>query len=790
VIDDPSRTPPDLIERVREAARHDVPIGATQRFVRGEGRFIADVAIPGVLHGAFVRSPYAHADIRSIDVEPATGLPGVVAVLTASDLGPLAEPLPALFVEPGFEGARTHRALASDVVRYAGEPVALVVARTKAIAADALDLVSVDYEALRPVASLEAGLADHAPLVHADLGTNRFGHGHFSRGDAPAVIAAAPRRLALRLRMDRGAAVPLEGRGVLARPEPDGMLTIWSSTQRPVRLRNHLAAILGLPSERVRVITGDIGGGFGPKGMYTYPEEVTIPWAALRLGMPIRWIEDRYEHMVATHQSREQLHEVEVGFDADGRVLALRDHFWNDVGASAPYGASVPAYTAFSIPGPYRVPAYDVSWELVYTNRTPTSPYRGSGGPYATFVMERTLDRIASDVGIDRAEVRRRNLLAPDELPWETGLPFQDGRALVHDAGDYPATLQKALDAIEWASPVEQDRRQGGASRRGIGIACYAEATGPRAPEGVRLTLEEDGTILARTGTSSQGQGHESLIAHVVSAVMGVGEEAVHVMDGDSSAFETGLGTYGSKVAVIVGTAGFRAATRLREQVIAAAADRLLCSPADLDLEGGHVTRRDGEDTGLDLAQLAAAAEAEGEPFDTSEVFSPERAAMAMGAHAARVEVDELGQVRILRYVAVTDSGLRVSPRVVDGQIVGAVAQGIGGMLLEQLAYDEEANPLSRTLMDYLLPTALDVPAIESLHVEHPTALNELGIKGAGEAGIFAVNAVLASAIEDALGLADVAPIDHAPLLLPEREALVQQSQERRDGRHAGGGQA
>src|SRR5712691_9484677 len=510
------------------------------RLLRGHGRFTDDID-DGALESVLVRSPYAHARILSIDVTAARALPGVAAVYTAADLPFGGVDLPLLIPHPNLTLGRTQRCLAAERVRYAGEAVAFVVAESRYIAEDAAELVEVDYEPLPVVITPEVALkAEH--LVHDDVPGNVAAEMLQEVGDVKAALSAAPHRKQLRFRYERGAASPMEGRAVWARwSKPERKLTVYDSTQSPTSIRGGLAVLFGLPESSVEVIAPDVGGGFGPKIMLFYPDELLVPYAAMQLGRPVKWTEDRQEHFTAVNQERGQVHDVEVGFDGDGRVLALDDDFIHDGGAYTPYGIILPIITAAQVPGPYRVPSYRVRFRDVYTNATPTSPYRGAGRPHACFVMERTLDAIAADVGIDRAEVRRRNLIQPDEFPYDVGVGWQDGNMVVYDSGNYPKLLETALEKLG-PKPAGDNV--------GMGLAMYVEGTGVGPYEGAHVQVLVSGKVVAATGIPSQGQAHATVWAQVVADELGVDVRDVEVSSGDTRRFRWGVGTFASRAAI------------------------------------------------------------------------------------------------------------------------------------------------------------------------------------------------------------------------------------------------
>ena len=755
------------------------------RLLRGQGRFTDDID-EGALESCLVRSPYAHARIKSIDVSAARAMPGVAAVFTAADLPFGAIDLPLLIPHPNLTHGRTQKCLASTIVRYTGEPVAFVVAESRSVAEDAAELVEVDYEQLPVVITPEsAAAAQH--LVHTDVPGNVAAEMTQEVGDTKKALAAAPHRKRLRLRFERGAANPMEGRAVWARwSEPDRRLTVYDSTQSPTSIRGGLAVLFGLPESNVDVIAPDVGGGFGPKIMLFYPDELLVPFAAMHLGRPVKWTEDRSEHFTAVNHERGQVHEVEVGFDKDGRVLALSDDFIHDAGAYTPYGIILPIITAAQVPGPYRVPNYRVRFRDVYTNATPTSPYRGAGRPHACFVMERTLDAIAEELGLDRVEVRRRNLIQTDEFPYPLGIAWQDGNEAIYDSGNYPALLNRA---VEMLGP-----RPAG-DHVGMGIAIYVEGTGVGPYEGAHVQVLVSGKVVAATGIPSQGQAHATVWAQVVADQLGVDVADVQVTGGDTRRFPWGVGTFASRGAVTAGNAMFVAAGMVAEKAKRIAAEHLEADPADMELAGGQVRVKGSPDKGMPLAAVSVLAnpvryafgggteaatqfsskregpplQGGGEPgLEATGYYSPPGSTWASGCHAAYVRVDpQTFRLEILKYVVVHDCGKVINPLVVQGQIEGGVAQGIGGAFYERLAYGEDGQLRNASFMEFLIPYSTEIPEIEIDHIETPSPLNPLGVKGAGEAGVIPVGAVLASAIEEALGVA-ITEMPLSPLRLFE----------------------
>lgn len=734
------------------------------RLLVGQGLFVDDVQLPGMVHAAVLRSPHAHARILRVDVRRALEHPDVLLVWTHADLPPsLRAPLPKLIPHPDLKHHKTQYALAPDKVRHVGEPVAFVVATSRYAAEDALELIEVDYEPLPAVVDLEEAAAGRPALVHEDIGTNVAAHSVQRVGDYEAARARADVVLARRFVVDRGCASPMETRGVVASWDPRaGQLTVWDSTQAPIPIRNGLAALLGLAQKDVRVVAPDVGGGFGPKIMMFYPEEVLVPLAAMRLGRPVKWIEDRREHFVATNHERTQIHDAEIALDREGRILGVRTVFLHDAGAYIPYGLIVPIVAECTLPGPYRIPNYHAEFRAVFTNKTIVSPYRGAGRPHGVFVMERLLDLAARELGLDRAEIRRRNFIQPHEFPYHVGLIYQDNAPLVYDSGNYPAALDRALEAVGYDRwPEEKARYRAEGRRVGLGFACYVEGSGIGPYEGCRVSVEPSGQVYVATGVGTQGQGHATSFAQVVADALGVDVRDVHVVTGDTAAFSWGTGTFASRAAVVAGSAVHLAAQAVRQKALQVAASLLEASPEDLELVDGQVRVRGAPSRAVSLGEVARAAnplrgvlpaEWEGPGLEATRYFAPPRGTFSHGVHAALVEVDpDTATVRFLKYVVVHDCGVVLNPLILDGQIHGGVAQGIGGSFFERLVYDESGQLLSGSFLDFHIPTAMEIPEIEIHHQQTPSPLNPIGAKGAGEGGVIPVPALLAQAVEDAL---------------------------------------
>ena len=735
----------------------------------GRALFVDDVILPGMLHAAFVRSPLAHARLRDIDVSAAAARQGVVAVYTATELGAFWHRGPLLVSPPPIAGhvfhARTQAVLARDKVRHVGEPIAVVVADNRYLAEDAAELVSVDYDPLDAVVDLERALAPAGPLVHDDLASNVAAHVVQRRGDWAAARTEAAVCIARRFRFDRGASAAIENRATVAQWDPrQGELTVWDTTQAPIPIRNGLARLLGLSESQVRVIAPFVGGGFGPKIMMFYPEEVLVPWLAMQLGRPVKWTEDRAENFVATTQEREQIHDAEIALTRDGRILGVADRFLHDTGAYDPYGLTVPINSQCTLLGPYIVPNYESEFTAVFTNRTLVTPVRGAGRPHGVFVIERLLDLAARELHIDPVEIRRRNFIPPDAFPWDNEILYQDSAPLVYDSGNHGAVLDRAIEQIGWHRfrDEEQPKLRAAGRHVGIGLVAYVEGTGIGPYEGARVTVEADGRITVATGVGTQGQGHFTSFAQIVADQLGVGVEDVRVVTGDTREFHWGTGTFASRGAVVAGNACHAAAIAVREKVFALAARLLDAQPAQLVLENGRVSAGGDAARSFSLAELAGranplrgAVRPGTEPgLEATAYFGPDRGTTASGVHAMIVEVDPAtAMIEILRYVVVHDCGRVINPLILDGQIQGGVAHGIGNAFYEKLVCDDNGQLLTGSFMDYLLPTALDVPRIESAHLETPSPLNPLGVKGAGEAGTIPVGALFAQALENALDI-------------------------------------
>jgi aerobic carbon-monoxide dehydrogenase large subunit len=738
------------------------------RFLRGEARYVDDVKLPGMLHAAFLRSPHAHARVVAVRAHDASRMPGVVRVFTFADLEGWMKPLP-LFgaVPPGLGAAvrvemrqAVQHALVKDRARHVGEVVAMVVAVSRAHAEDAVDRIEVDWQPLPPVVDMIAAAEPGAPLVHPEWGTNvavAFTHGI---GDADGALAAAPVVVRETFHVQRYVGMPLEPRGVVALwDRRDGSLTTWNSTQVSHFVRDGLTVALGLPPHKVRVIAPDLGGGFGTKAS-GYPEDALIPIAATVLNRPVKWVEDRREHMMGSAHARHQSHSIELAATADGTILAVRDRIWLDLGAYNVWGIVLPYNTVAHLIGPHRIRNMRVDVKAVVTNKTPNAPYRGAGRPETVFAMDRAVDCLARQLGVDPADLRRKNYIRADEMPFDLGMPYRDGNPLVYDSGDFPAALEAALETVGYTElRREQERLRPGGIHRGIGISGYVEGTAIGPFEGATVKLDLSGRVIVATGAVNSGQGHETSFAQVAADVLGVPIDWVTVIGGDTSAVPFGVGTFASRSAVTAGSSITDAAGQVRAKLVRAAANLLEAAPADIEIEEGRVSVRGAPDSAIPLGRVVQASlptfakpGVVSPDFEASAYHHVPTVTYASAVHVASVEVDVgTGHVKLLRYVVAHDCGKVINPLIVEGQVHGGVAQGVGGALFEEMVYDGEGQLLTGTLMDYLIPTAMELPPVETVHLEYPSPRNPLGAKGLGEGGAISPPAAIANAIEDAL---------------------------------------
>jgi aerobic carbon-monoxide dehydrogenase large subunit len=731
--------------------------------LQGRGRFVDDLQFPGTLHAAFVRSPHAHALIHGIDAGAARQAPGVQAVLTLADLMPhlSEERLPLQFRSAVLPPDITPFVLAKDEVAFVGEAVAVVIAQSRALAEDAAALVAVDYEPLPAVADCRAAAEPGAPLAHRGRKSNVMTEIKQAYGDVAAAFARAPHKIKVNLKQHRGGAHSIEGRGALASYDGnEDRLTLWTSTQLAHEVRAFLMHLLRLDENQMRVVAPDVGGGFGAK-FVMYPEEVTVAVAALMLRRPVKWIEDRREHFLCAVQERDQYWDLEAAFDDDGRLLGVRGRMIHDEGAYTPQGINLPYNASTALPGPYVLPAYELLAQVVETNKVATMPVRGAGYPEGAFAMERVLDAIARTLKLDRAEVRRRNLVPAEKIPYVTPLKTRAGSAITMDSGDFPRCQQLALDALDYAGFSErqmQARAKG--CYLGVGIGNGVKGTGRGPFESGIVRIGRSGRISVYTGAMPMGQGIKTALAQVCAEQFNVPPENVTVVAGDTSVIPYGQGGFASRQTITAGSAVHMAAVAVREKALTVAAHLLEASPQDLELRDGRIEVA-GTDRRITLKAVAEAVSGvpgynmpgNFEPgLESMQSFIPPALTYGIGCHAVEVEVD-IGTcgVRILRYVVVNDSGRIVNPMIVEGQLHGGVAHAIGNSLLEWMAYDAQAQPLTTNFADYLLPGATEVPSIEVTFAEYPSPLNPLGVKGVGESGCVPAAGAIVSAIEHAL---------------------------------------
>lgn len=735
------------------------------RLLRGGGRYIDDIVLPGMAHAAFVRSEHAHARLRSIDTSAARHLDGVVAVFTTDDFPqhsrdrrmPQTAPIPALTAS-----ISTMHALATEEVCFVGEPIAIVIAESRAVAEDAAALVSVDYEILPALVDPRAALAPGAARVHARAPDNLAGKLVAKYGELEAAFAGAARVIELSVASHRGGGHSIEGRGAIASVEAhSGKITLWSSTQLPHTVRRFLAAHLGLEEPLVRVVAPDVGGGFGPKGIF-YAEELAVVLAARALGQPVKWVEDRREHFLASVQQRDQIWNLQIAADAEGTVLGVRARGVHDCGAYLLYGLLLPLNTVLQFPGPYRWASLDVELDCVFTNLTPTSPVRGAGRPYGNFVMERAMDAVARELGLDRAAVRARNMIPAGAYPYATGLRNPAGVPIVYDSGSNHACLAKLLGAANWAGFRQQQqaaRQQGRCI--GLGIASYAEDGGIPPFEGATVRILASGTVLVHSGAASQGQGHATVFAQICSEILTIPLARVVTEAGDTDVIPRGVGTLGSRIAVTAGSSVARAAESVRAKALAFASAHLGVSAESLELIDGAVVARDDPTRRMALAEIAALLNGT-TAVPVRPGFEPGLEATAFvtvpaptysnGSVAIAVEVDvDTGAVRVSDCWFVHDCGRMLNPLIVEGQILGGIVHGLGNALFERMVFDTQGQPLSTNYGEYLLPSATESPRFHLSHIETPSPRNPLGVKGVGESGTIPIAAAVLSALEDAL---------------------------------------
>ena len=711
----------------------------------GQGRFAADISFAGQWQMRVVRSPVAHGKIRSIDASAALKLAGVHAIWTHSDVAHIPH-IP--FRLTGLKPLEPYQqpVLAKNVVRYVGEPVAVIFADDTYVAEDAADLVGLSIEPLPATIS-----ANEQPGVYEHQLTTEAGLVQKTYGDVDAAFRHAHAVVSLELSIGRHSGVPLETRGAIARyDEANDILELHGAAKVPHWNRDTIAQMLKRKKESVQLYEGHVGGGFGIRGEL-YPEDILVCAAALKFRRPIKWVEDRREHLIAANHSREQTHRARAAIDAQGRILAIEDEFFHDNGAyMRTHAATVPDLAAAMLPGPYRVPAYRALGHIRLTNKTPCGTYRAPGRYESTFVRERLLDAIGAKVGLDKVAIRKRNLIDKSAMPYSLGLDTL-GTRVVYDSGDYELLLDKALKAARWDELQEEHRkRRKNGEKVGAGLAIFIEKSGLGPFDTVRIEAKPDSMVEVITGVASIGQGVETVIAQICADTLGVDYANVRVVHGQTNRIARGMGAFASRVTVMCGEATRLAATKLRARVLQAAAVLMQTAAEALDIVNGEIVRANAPGPSMRMAELARI---QPDGLSAEDTFESTHMVYPYGVHVAAVRVDaETGDVAIERYVIAYDVGKAVNPKLVEGQIAGGLAQGIGGALFEEFRYDENGEPLSVTFADYLMPTAREVPEISIIISEDaPSPLNPLGLKGAGEGGVNPVGAAIASAIDDAL---------------------------------------
>jgi aerobic carbon-monoxide dehydrogenase large subunit len=744
------------LARVNSWIGSAVPRLEDRRFVRGEGRYVDDLAPAGLVHAAFLRSPIAHGRIARLEVGVAARLDGVIGVVTAADL----EPLPHIPVrmEPRSELTRFQQpVLAVEKVRYVGEPIAVVLAETPYLAQDALAAIETEFDTLAPVIDARSAATGSTHLFER-YGTNLAMTISGVQGDAGEAFRDAPYIRSEIFRVHRHAASPMEPRGILAQWSGE-MLVVHGACKVPFAIRSQLARDLGLPPDAIEVVESDVGGGFGVRGEY-YPEDFLIPWCARRFARPVKWIETRQEHLLATTHAREVEIELAIACTREGTIVGLRGSAWFDTGAYIrPNAVTAPRNLAQVVAGPYRVPHLRMDVALVMTSKTPSGSYRGPGRYEADFARERLIDLAARDLGIDVVEMRRRNLLTASEMPYELPQVLPYGHRGRCDSGHYPQALDRCLAEIGWERIAALSGECIEGRYHGVGVGCYIEGGGSGPRENAALTLDARGNVVLHVGSSAIGQGLETICAQIAADALGVPLAMIaSVLHGSTSVISEGFGSYASRSTVMGGNAIVDAAENLVERVRVLAAPRLGCAAADVRLEG--LERAQCGERSVRVCDLVAALPA-GSLSAAGSFVSTERT-YSFGTHAAHVTVDpETGEVEVLDYVAVEDVGRIVNPQTLHGQALGAIVQGLGGTLIEELCYDRDGQLLAGSLMDYAMPVARSFPRVKVIATENwPSPFNPLGVKGAGEGGIIPVAGVIANAVASALVLLDVKPHD------------------------------
>lgn len=757
--------------------------------LQGRAKYLDDLSLPGQLHVAFLRSSHAHARITRLNPEPARRAAGVHAVITMEDieayLGVVRMPLSA---SPTKAMAPiTPFILSGREVAFVGEAIALVVAESRHLAEDAVDLVEIEYEPLPVVMSAKEAVAESSTKVRTEAKTNVLNRMHVTYGDVDEAFSGAAHVFHEELFQHRGCGHPMETRGVIAEPRMDGSLNVWSSTQMPHDIQTNLLEVLRMDDNALRVITPEVGGGFGPK-YCAYPEELSVPVAARMLGRTLKWVEDRREHCLTAVQERDQFWTLEIAVESDGRIRGIRGELIHDQGAYALKAVNLPYNSATAVPGPYIVPAFEMNVVIAFTNRVPASSVRGAGYPQAAFAMERLMDLVARNLGLDRAEVRRRNLIPPEKMPYTKPLKARSGAPVMYDSGDYIASQDQVLEAAGWAGFRERQRKERDAGRYiGLGLAHAVKGTGRGPFESGTVRVNPSGQVSIFSGAAAMGQGIRTTLAQICAEQLGLTADKITVVCGDTGLSPLGLGGFASRQLVTAGSTVLLASRAVAEKAKKLASHVLEVSLEDLELADGAV-RVKGSDHSVSLGELARTLKgAPGYAFppgldpalESDVKWQTEALAYSNTSHVVEVEVDvDLADVKIIRYIALQDVGVRVNPMIVEGQIRGGIAHGIGNALFEQMIYDESGQPLTTTFADYLLPTAPELPRFETIYRETPSPLNPLGAKGVGEVGTIPAAAAIISAIEDALSPFDIR-ITQTPVLPETLFTLIEESRAR-----------
>ncbi len=749
-------------EMTQDAIGADIARPGDRQLVTGDAHFVGDIHLYKEAQMCVVRSLLPHARIESIDLTRARQMPGVLLAFSAADCpSPLSKITVRSKSPPGLEPFLQYP-LATDRARYVGEPVAVIVAESRYLAEDAADAVEIDYDPLPPLAGIEASLSEGASTIHDGTTGNVASVREFDVGDDPSdVLKSCDVVFTERLTSQRGTASPMETRGLLADYDHSrGFFTLWGATKAPYYNRRVLARALELPEHRVRLVETHVGGGFGSRGEL-YPEDYLVAFASKELRRPVKWIEDRREHLTAANHSRQQEWEITIGATSDGVIKAIHATMDTDIGAYVrTHGVRVPSISGGMLRGPYDIPSYYCSFRAVLTNKTPMGTYRSPGRYEANFVRERMIDLLAERLNMDRVDLRNRNLIRADQMPFDTGMVL-DGERIVYDSGDYPASLQRVAESLKY-SAAEQQKVAALESGRllGIGLAPFVEHSGSGTFETATIRIDSTGKVVLATGLAEMGQKQETMLSQICASVLKVSPAEITVIHGDTDASPTGAGTYASRGAVMGGNAAYLAAQKLRERIIRVASHTLSCPPEDLEVAGGTVFPSGDEDRALTFSELfpfvdrpEIGDEDEAEGLLINVRYRAEPGFWGYGTKGATVEIDpETGKVEVKRFVVHYDVGRIINPSLCEGQIVGGAAQGIGGALLESLEYSEDGQPLSASFMDYMLPQTTEVPRIECIITEDfPSPLNPLGVKGVGEAGIAAAGAAIGNAVADAL---------------------------------------